>query len=194
MKTMRTILAVFACATLLAAAGCTSNEPAPEVSPSPSAAPSESPSAEPSASPSEQPADTSAEYLPISANAKLIYDGKEVGAVPYKSQDGTIFLPLKPLAEAMGYKAETQTAGTFETLAISRDGVESLTLEYTPPSVGQNTATGVTAKKAGANIAAEDKLPYVDGTIYVPETFIDEALQAIDVTVDDSGATVRAGQ
>ena len=180
----RFILAAVLCSCLIfSLAACTSNEVTP--TPTPIVSPSPSPEVTPTLEP------TGAEqFTPIGANIKLLFNGSEINAVPYYGPGNTLILPLHPLAEALGYKVDKATSGTRETLTITKEGAANVVLQYIPPSVGQSTATNATATKGGANIAVDGTLFYVDGTVYVPEAFIDEALMPIDVTVNESTVNV----
>jgi len=178
----RSILVVTVCLCLLISfAACTANEPAPLPSPSPEVSAEPTPTPEPTAA---------EEFTPVGANVKLFINGNETNAVPYYGPGHVLILPLHPLAEALDFRVEKAMSGTRETLTISKDDVDEVVLQYIPPSVGQNTATNVTATKGGANITIDGTLFFIDGTVYVPEAFIDEALVQVDITVNETSVNV----
>jgi hypothetical protein len=118
---------------------------------------------------------------------KIQYDGKDVGAAPYYGPNDTILLPLQPLAEAMGWKVEKSAAGTAEAILLTQSGKDDVSIEYVAPSVGQNEVTGVAAKKGVTSITIAPQLLFADGTIYVDEAFISEALQPVEAAYDGAG-------
>jgi hypothetical protein len=170
-------------------ASCTSSAPAP--SPSPSASAEATATAEPTpeaatASPAptvSTSADANA-YRPIGVAVKIQYDGKDINAAPYYGKDDVILLPLQPLAEAMGWKVEKSTSSEADALLLTSSGKDDLMIQYIPPSVGQNEVTGVVARKGEIDVRLDPQLLYADGTIYVTEAFISDALQSIEVTYD----------
>ncbi|MDR1599814.1 MAG: copper amine oxidase N-terminal domain-containing protein [Oscillospiraceae bacterium] len=190
-------LTLFALAITLAAllllASCTSNAPAPSPSPSAEATGSPEPTPEATAEPSPAPeptVSTSADagaYSPISASATIQYDGKDINAAPYYGPDNAILLPLQPLAEAMGWKVEKSTSSEAEALLLTSSGKDDVTIQYIPRPVGQNEVAGVVAKKGVTDIQLGPQLLYADGTIYVPEAFVSDALQPVEVSLDGSG-------
>ncbi|MDR1262649.1 MAG: hypothetical protein LBK46_04045 [Oscillospiraceae bacterium] len=190
MKRYGLVLVMLAAVFLLAA--CTSNAPAP--SPSPSASAEATASAEPTpdaaaiASPAPEPTvSTSADanaYRLIGIAVKIQYDGKDINAAPYYGQDDVILLPLQPLVEAMGWKVEKSTSSEVDALLLTSSGKDDLMIQYIPPSVGQNEVTGVVVRKGEIDVRSDPQLLYADGTIYVTEAFISDALQPIEVTYD----------
>ncbi|MDR1570099.1 MAG: copper amine oxidase N-terminal domain-containing protein [Oscillospiraceae bacterium] len=186
----RISVALLLIAAILALAACTANEPpAATPSPSPTAAATAEPSGapEPSVEPSASPAAASTDesvFRPFEASATLEYNGSSINAAPYRGANDAILLPLQPLAEAMGWKVEKSVAGTSEAILITKAGKDDVTIEFIPASVGQNQVSGVTARKGTTSVKIDNMLFYADGTIYVDEAFIDDALEAVDVTFD----------
>ncbi|MDR0397296.1 MAG: copper amine oxidase N-terminal domain-containing protein [Oscillospiraceae bacterium] len=178
-------------AAVLLLASCTSNAPAPSPSPSADAAATPEPTPEATVEPSPEAtvstsADTNA-YRPIGSSVKIQYDGKDINAAPYYGPGDAILLPLQPLAEAMGWKVEKSTSSEAEALLLTSAGKDDVMIQYIPHQTGQNEVTGVVAKKGTTDINIDPQLLFADGTIYVPESFITEALQPVEVKYDGSG-------
>ncbi|HML47901.1 MAG TPA: hypothetical protein PKE04_14255, partial [Clostridia bacterium] len=52
---------------------------------------------------------------------------------------------------------------------------------FTKPTLGKDMATQVTAKKGTKTLTLPDTLVYADNNLYVPESFVNDALGSVTV-------------
>jgi len=128
---------------------------------------------------------------PLAIGAKTFWQEKDLNAVPYvlDAEDGrtggeTVLLPLQPLAEAMGWRYQRSEADGQEAVLLTKAGKDDIALSYAFPSVGEDLASGVAALRGTQEIPIDVTLPYLDGTLYVPESFVSQALEAVLVTIE----------
>lgn len=186
MKRFATALLLVLALALLSACTTTTPQasPSPSIAPTPmmtptvEPAPSLSPSAAPDVSPS---AGANAEPQPVGGNVVIMYNGTEVKGTPYYDAQQNLIFPLKPLAEAMAWTVQESNNGTQQTLTLTHAGEDDVIVAFTKPTLGNNMATQVTAKKGTKTLTLPDSLVYVDDNLYVPESFVNEALGAVTI-------------
>ena len=112
----------------------------------------------------------------------LLVDGKEV-SVGAAMEQGKLLLPLSQTAEALGWDTDSQqTEGENQTkrvVTLERDG-SRITVSWT---VSDNTAKGITWQKDGLLIPVDTRITTMDGVVYVPAAFFEEAM---DVTITET--------
>ena len=171
-NTRKALLAAGLLAGAAALTGCTANT-APVATPTPQAAQQAT----------AQPTKAAATEAPVGeetpAPLALLVDGKEVD-VDAAEEQGSLLLPLEATAEALGWKADSQQ--TEEETQIRRvitlDQEDSrITVSWT---VSDNTTKGITWQKDGLLIPVDTRITTMDGVVYVPAAFFEEAM---DVTV-----------
>ena len=187
-NTRKALLAAGLIAGAAALTGCTANT-APVNTPTPQAAQqatAEPATAQPSAAATmEATAEPAGEETP--APLALLVDGKEV-AVDAAKEQGSLLLPLEATAEALGWKADSQQ--TEEETQIRRvvtlEKADSrITVSWT---VSDNTTRSITWQKDGLLIPVDTRITTMDGVVYVPAAFFEEAM---DVRVVREGDSVR---
>ena len=176
----KALLAAGLLAGAAAMTGCTANT-APVTTPTPQAeqkATAGPATAQPSAAATmEATTEPAAEETP--APLALLVDGKEV-AVNAAEEQGSLLLPLEATAEALGWKADSQQTQeeTQVRRVVTLDKEDSrITVSWT---VSDNTTKGITWQKDGLLIPVDTRITTMDGVVYVPAAFFEEAM---DVTV-----------
>lgn len=118
---------------------------------------------------------------------RLTAGGESVEAGAIREQD-MLLLPLAETAEALGWKAQSESAEkeaqTRRTVTLTRED-SRITVEW---MVSDNTARQITWQRDGLLIPVNTKITTLDGRVYVPAAFFEEALQA---TVSDSEDAVQ---
>lgn len=180
----------FLAATLIAGAaamtGCTA-EPKPAATAQPAQqATAEPATAQPTAEPTATAEPASGEDTP--APIALLAGGKEVSAGAAK-EDGMLLLPLIETAQALGWAADSQQleeeTQTKRTVTLDKDE-SKITVTWT---VSDNTARQITWQKDGLLIPVDAMITTIDGVVYVPAAFFEEAMQAV-VNESADGVTV----
>lgn len=171
----------------LGLSGCAAGMP--EASPSPSdtgteriatATPSEATSAAPVA-PSATPR----------ANLAVTVDGKRLMGQGLREEDET-FLPLVETAQALGYTADvaqTQADGRtrcVHTFSMGEDAGREVTVSYL---VQDNTVTDVQFARGKLIVHVDRVLQFEGDTVYAPEDFFEEAMEA-EIDDEDGRVTV----
>jgi len=191
MKRSVTVLLLITALALLSA--CTTST-TPQASPSPSMAPTTmmTPTVEPAPSiaatiaPNTSPDMVSgASPQPVGTNVTIMYNGAQVQGTPYYDAQKMLIFPLKPLAEAMAWTVEEANNGTQQTMTLTHAGEDDVIVAFTKPTLGKDMATQVTAKKGTTSLTLPDSLSFIDNNLYVPESFVKEALG--NVTVKQEG-------
>lgn len=179
-NTRKALLAAGLIAGTAALTGCTANT-TPVTTPTPQAAQqatAEPATAQPSAAATmEATTEPAEEETP--APLALLVDGKEV-AVDAVEEQGGLLLPLEATAEALGWKADSQETEeeTQVRRVITLDKDDSrITVSWT---VSDNTTKGITWQKDGLLIPVDTRITTMDGVVYVPSAFFEEAM---DVTI-----------
>ena len=176
----KALLAAGLIAGAAALTGCTANT-APVNTPTPQAAQqatAQPATAEPSAAATtEATAEPAGEETP--APLALLVDGKEVDVDAAKEQ-GTLLLPLEATAEALGWKTDSQQTEeetqVRRVVTLEKDD-SRITVSWT---VSDNTTRSITWQKDGLLIPVDTRITTMDGVVYVPSAFLEEAM---DVTI-----------
>lgn len=179
----KALLAAGLIAGAAALTGCTANT-APVNTPTPQAAQQATAQpaiAEPSAAATtEATAEPADEETP--APLALLVDGKEV-AVDAAKEQGTLLLPLEATAEALGWKTDSQQTEeetqVRRVVTLEKDD-SRITVSWT---VSDNTARSITWQKDGLLIPVDTRITTMDGVVYVPAAFFEEAM---DVTITET--------
>ena len=179
----KALLAAGLIAGAAALTGCTANT-APVTTPTPQAAQqatAEPATAQPSAAATmEATAEPAGEETP--APIALLVDGKEV-AVDAAREQGSLLLPLEATAEALGWKADSQQTEeetqVRRVVTLEKEG-SRITVSWT---VSDNTTKGITWQKDGLLIPVDTRITTMDGVVYVPAAFFEEAM---DVTITET--------
>ena len=188
-NTRKALLAAGLIAGTAALTGCTANT-TPVTTPTPQAAQqatAEPATAQPSAAATmEATAEPAEEETP--APLALLVDGKEV-AVDAVEEQGGLLLPLEATAEALGWKADSQETEeeTQVRRVITLDKDDSrITVSWT---VSDNTTKGITWQKDGLLIPVDTRITTMDGVVYVPSAFFEEAM-GVTITRTQKGVAV----
>ena len=179
----KALLAAGLIAGAAALTGCTANT-APVNTPTPQAAQqatAEPATAQPSAAATmEATAEPAGEETP--APLALLVDGKEV-AVDAAKEQGTLLLPLEATAEALGWKTDSQQTEeetqVRRVVTLEKDD-SRITISWT---VSDNTTRSITWQKDGLLIPVDTRITTMDGVVYVPAAFFEEAM---DVTITET--------
>lgn len=179
----KALLAAGLIAGAAALTGCTANT-APVNTPTPQAAQqatAQPATAEPSAAATtEATAEPADEETP--APLALLVDGKEV-AVDAAKEQGTLLLPLEATAEALGWKTDSQQTEeetqVRRVVTLEKDD-SRITVSWT---VSDNTTRSITWQKDGLLIPVDTRITTMDGVVYVPAAFFEEAM---DVTITET--------
>ena len=179
----KALLAAGLIAGAAALTGCTANT-APVNTPTPQAAQqatAEPATAQPSAAATmEATAEPAGEETP--APLALLVDGKEV-AVDAAKEQGTLLLPLEATAEALGWKTDSQQTEeetqVRRVVTLEKDD-SRITVSWT---VSDNTTRSITWQKDGLLIPVDTRITTMDGVVYVPAAFFEEAM---DVTITET--------
>ena len=182
-NTRKALLAAGLIAGAAALTGCTANT-APVNTPTPQAAQqatAEPATAQPSAAATmEATAEPAGEETP--APLALLVDGKEV-AVNAAKEQGSLLLPLESTAEALGWKADSQQTEeetqVRRVVTLEKEG-SRITVSWT---VSDNTTRSITWQKDGLLIPVDTRITTMDGVVYVPAAFFEEAM---DVTITET--------
>ena len=182
-NTRKALLAAGLIAGAAALTGCTANT-APVNTPTPQAAQqatAEPATAQPSAAATmEATAEPAGEETP--APLALLVDGKEV-AVDAAKEQGTLLLPLEATAEALGWKTDSQQTEeetqVRRVVTLEKDD-SRITISWT---VSDNTTRSITWQKDGLLIPVDTRITTMDGVVYVPAAFFEEAM---DVTITET--------
>ena len=182
-NTRKALLAAGLIAGAAALTGCTANT-APVNTPTPQAAQqatAQPATAEPSAAATtEATAEPADEETP--APLALLVDGKEV-AVDAAKEQGTLLLPLEATAEALGWKTDSQQTEeetqVRRVVTLEKDD-SRITVSWT---VSDNTTRSITWQKDGLLIPVDTRITTMDGVVYVPAAFFEEAM---DVTITET--------
>ena len=182
-NTRKALLAAGLIAGAAALTGCTANT-APVNTPTPQAAQqatAQPATAEPSAAATtEATAEPADEETP--APLALLVDGKEV-AVDAAEEQGSLLLPLEATAEALGWKADSQQTEeetqVRRVVTLEKDD-SRITVSWT---VSDNTTRSITWQKDGLLIPVDTRITTMDGVVYVPAAFFEEAM---DVTITET--------
>lgn len=179
----KALLAAGLIAGAAALTGCTANT-APVNTPTPQAAQqatAQPATAEPSAAATtEATAEPADEETP--APLALLVDGKEV-AVNAAKEQGSLLLPLEATAEALGWKTDSQQTEeetqVRRVVTLEKDD-SRITVSWT---VSDNTTRSITWQKDGLLIPVDTRITTMDGVVYVPAAFFEEAM---DVTITET--------
>ena len=179
----KALLAAGLIAGAAALTGCTANTalvntPTPQAAQQATAEPA---TAQPSAAATmEATAEPAGEETP--APLALLVDGKEVDVNAAKEQ-GSLLLPLEATAEALGWKADSQQTEeetqVRRVVTLEKDG-SRITVSWT---VSDNTTRSITWQKDGLLIPVDTRITTMDGVVYVPAAFFEEAM---DVTITET--------
>ena len=179
----KALLAAGLIAGAAALTGCTANT-APVNTPTPQAAQqatAQPATAQPSAAATmEATAEPAGEETP--APLALLVDGKEV-AVDAAKEQGSLLLPLEATAETLGWKTDSQQTEeetqVRRVVTLEKDG-SRITVSWT---VSDNTTRSITWQKDGLLIPVDTRITTMDGVVYVPAAFFEEAM---DVTITET--------
>ena len=179
----KALLAAGLIAGAAALTGCTANT-APVNTPTPQAAQqatAEPATAQPSAAATmEATAEPAGEETP--APLALLVDGKEV-AVNAAKEQGSLLLPLEATAEALGWKTDSQQTEeetqVRRVVTLEKDD-SRITVSWT---VSDNTTRSITWQKDGLLIPVDTRITTMNGVVYVPAAFFEEAM---DVTITET--------
>ena len=162
--------------------------PSPSVSPSPMMTPTVEPAPTIAATlaPGASPNAGAAAPQPVGDNVTIMFNGTEVQGTPYYDAQQNLIFPLKPLAEAMAWTVQDSNNGTQQTLTLTHAGEDDVIVAFTKPTLGNNMATQVTAKKGTQTLTLPDSLVFADNNLYVPESFVNDALGAVTVNQEDN--------
>ena len=188
-NTRKALLAAGLIAGAAALTGCTANT-APVNTPTPQAAQqatAEPATAQPSAAATmEATAEPAGEETP--APLALLVDGKEV-AVNAAKEQGSLLLPLEATAEALGWKADSQQTEeetqVRRVVTLEKDD-SRITVSWT---VSDNTTKSITWQKDGLLIPVDTRITTMDGVVYVPAAFFEEAMD-VAITETETGVAV----
>ena len=188
-NTRKALLAAGLIAGAAALTGCTANT-APVNTPTPQAAQqatAEPATAQPSAAATmEATAEPAGEETP--APLALLVDGKEVAVNAAKEQD-SLLLPLEATAEALGWKADSQQTEeetqVRRVVTLEKDD-SRITVSWT---VSDNTTRSITWQKDGLLIPVDTRITTMDGVVYVPAAFFEEAMD-VAITETKTGVAV----
>lgn len=172
----KALLAAGLLAGAAALTGCTAAT-APVTTPTPQAAQqatAEPATAQPSAAATME-AGTEAAGEETPAPLTLLVGDEEANAHAVDEQ-GSLLLPLEETAEALGWKADSQQTQeeTQTKRVVTLDKEDSrITVSWT---VSDNTTKGITWQKDGLLIPVDTRITTVDGVVYVPAAFFEEAM------------------
>lgn len=181
-NTKKALLAAGLVAGAAALTGCTAST-TPVTTPTPQAAQQVTAQPTDAAETTPEPA---GEETP--APIELLVDGKEVD-MPAEKERGSLLLPLEATAEALGWKADSQQTEeeTQTRRVVTLDREDSrITVTWT---VSDNTTKGITWQKDGLLIPVDTRITTMDGVVYVPAAFFEEAM-GVTITEDKAGVSV----
>lgn len=181
-NTKKALLAAGLVAGAAALTGCTAST-TPVTTPTPQAAQQVTAQPTDAAETTPEPA---GEETP--APIELLVDGKEVD-MPAEKERGSLLLPLEATAEALGWKADSQQTEeeTQTRRVVTLDREDSrITVTWT---VSDNTTKGITWQKDGLLIPVDTRITTMDGVVYVPAAFFEEAM-GVTIKEDEAGVSV----
>lgn len=186
-NTKKALLAASLVAGAAALTGCTANTK-PVATPTPQAAQQVTPqpaTAQPETA-AEATSEPAGEETP--APIELLVDGKEVD-IPAEKEQGSLLLPLEATAEALGWKADSQQTEeetqVRRVVTLDKEG-SRITVSWT---VSDNTTKGITWQKDGLLIPVDTRITTMDGVVYVPAAFFEEAM-GVMITEGKTGVSV----
>lgn len=160
---------------------------APESGPTAAAETDRTPA--PQAAPDAEPSPEASVFRLVGAKAEIVVGSTKINGAAYYVGEGddTMVLPLVEVAKAMGWSVDegVASAGPSE-IKLARDGADEVLVAFVRPD-GEisGRVNGVTVQKGGKQAdVSRQPAPYLDGTLYVTEAFIDTALMEIDVQYD----------
>lgn len=197
----RALLAAGLIAGTAALTGCTA-KPAPASTSTPQPAqqataepateqPTAAATASPAAEEGEVPGETAGEDSTVPLALEI--DGKAVEPGAVMEQDG-LLLPLEETAKALGFRTDSQQKqedqeGTQVRRVITLDKEDSrITVAWT---VSDNTAKNISWQKDGLLIPVDTRLTTMNGEVYVPAAFFEEAM-GVKVSRTQKGVEVTA--
>lgn len=177
----KALLAAGLMAGAAALTGCTAN-----TTPTPTPQPAQQVTAQPATAQPEttQPetAEATAEPADGETPIELLVDGKEVD-IPAQKEQGNLLLPLEITAETLGWKTDSQQTEeetqVRRVVTLEKEG-SRITVSWT---VSDNTTKGITWQKDGLLIPVDTRITTMDGVVYVPAAFFEEAM---DVTITET--------
>lgn len=177
----KALLAAGLMAGAAALTGCTAN-----TTPTPTPQPAQQVTAQPATAQPEttQPetAEATAEPEDGETPIELLVDGKEVD-IPAQKEQGSLLLPLEITAETLGWKTDSQQTEeetqVRRVVTLEKEG-SRITVSWT---VSDNTTKGITWQKDGLLIPVDTRITTMDGVVYVPAAFFEEAM---DVTITET--------
>lgn len=177
----KALLAAGLMAGAAALTGCTAN-----TTPTPTPQPAQQVTAQPATAQPEttQPekAEATAEPADGETPIELLVDGKEVD-IPAQKEQGSLLLPLEITAETLGWKTDSQQTEeetqVRRVVTLEKEG-SRITVSWT---VSDNTTKGITWQKDGLLIPVDTRITTMDGVVYVPAAFFEEAM---DVTITET--------
>lgn len=177
----KALLAAGLMAGAAALTGCTAN-----TTPTPTPQPAQQVTAQPATAQPEttQPetAEATAEPADGETPIELLVDGKEVD-IPAQKEQGSLLLPLEITAETLGWKTDSQQTEeetqVRRVVTLDKEG-SRITVSWT---VSDNTTKGITWQKDGLLIPVDTRITTMDGVVYVPAAFFEEAM---DVTITET--------
>ncbi len=131
--------------------------------------------AEPAASMPAEAADEPTEEPEQEVPLKLEVSGEETDAKAI-TENGELLLPLEATGEALGWKArseETQEETRVKRVVTLEKDASRITVSW---AVSDNTVESITWQKDGLLIPVDTRLTTVDGVVYVPAAFFEEAM------------------
>jgi len=180
----KALLAAGLIAGAAALTGCTANT-TPVTTPTPKAEQQQTAqpaTAQPEASPTMETASETTEEPEqgeVSSSLMLEVSGEEADAAAIV-EEGELLLPLEATGEALGWKAsseETQEETRTKRVITLEKDQSRITVSW---SVSDNTVESITWQKDGLLIPVDTRLTTVDGVVYVPSAFFEEA---VDVSI-----------
>gem|GEM_PF-2749575 len=178
-------------AALATSSGCTTNNPA-EITPLPTTQPA------PTVMEAPNPTEPGVGALPGTgtANLNITVDGRALTERGV-DRDRAAWLPLKAVAEALGYRVTEDEPGTGiaagaaqnRRLTIAPQGAAGEPVEVTYRAGEGNTVTEAGIARTGMTQTLTNPLMMVDNTLYAAEKVFTEALNA-HVTYDATTRTV----
>lgn len=177
----KALLAAGLMAGAAALTGCMAN-----TTPTPTPQPAQQVTAQPATAQPEttQPetAEATAEPADGETPIELLVDGKEVD-IPAQKEQGSLLLPLEITAETLGWKTDSQQTEeetqVRRVVTLEKEG-SRITVSWT---VSDNTTKGITWQKDGLLIPVDTRITTMDGVVYVPAAFFEEAM---DVTITET--------
>lgn len=183
----RALLAAGLIAGAAAMTGCTAAT-TPVTTPTPQAAQQQT------AQPGQASPDAGSQAAPIAdaeetaAPLSIEADGKKLEADAFV-EEGKLMLPLIQTAQALGWKAKSEEAqeesGVRKTITLEKEN-SRMTVSWT---VSDNTTRQITWQKDGLLIPVDAHLTTMDGIVYVPAAFFEEAAGA-KITQEMEGVSV----